>query len=194
VILRANQEALRHGTTVEQCFELAARVTERYPIPFLFMSYYNILFKYGVAAFAERMAKVGLAGAIVPDCPPEESDEYVPSMRRHALAPIFIFSPRTSPERLRMLGSYGDGFIYVVARKGVTGSDTSFSVDLDSYLARCRHATRLPLAVGFGVKDRSDVDFLVGRADIAVVGTQTIRLLEEKGVGAVRDFLASLRE
>jgi tryptophan synthase alpha chain len=80
-----------------------------------------------------------------------------------------------------------------VARKGVTGSDTSFSTDLDAYLARCRQATELPLAVGFGVKERSDVDFLVGKADIAVVGTQTIRLLEKKGVAAVQDFLASLR-
>jgi tryptophan synthase alpha chain len=193
VILRANQEALRHGTRVEQCFELAAEVTERYPIPFLFMSYYNILFKYGVAPFAARMAKTRLAGAIVPDCPPEESDEYLPSMQRHGLAPIFIFSPSTSAARLRMLGSMGRGFVYVVARKGVTGSDTSFSTDLDAYLARCRQATELPLAVGFGVKERSDVDFLVGKADIAVVGTQTIRLLEEKGIAAVQDFLTSLR-
>lgn len=193
VILRANQEALRQGTTVAQCFDVARAAASRHEIPFLFMSYYNILFRQGLGAFARRTREAGLTGAIVPDCPPEEADEYLAAMRESALAPVFIFSPRTPPERLTLLGRAGEGFVYVVARKGVTGSETAFSGQLDEYLARCRNATALPLAVGFGVKDRRDVDFLRGKADIAVVGTQTIRLLEERGIGAVGPFLESLR-
>ena len=192
VILHANQEALRHGTTVAQCFEAAEHVAKRHAIPFVFMSYYNILFKYGLERFAARTAAAGLTGAIVPDCPPEEAAEYRASMDRHGLDPIFIFSPRTPDARLRMLGEAGRGFVYAVARKGVTGAETSFSSDLSAYLERCRAATRLPLAVGFGVKERSDVEFLVGKADIAVVGSQSLRLFDEGGAGAVRDFLASL--
>jgi tryptophan synthase alpha chain len=83
--------------------------------------------------------------------------------------------------------------VYCVARKGVTGAGTDFSSSLEAYLARCRAATELPLALGFGVKDKPDVDFLRGRVDIAVIGTQTIRVVEEHGVGAVRDFITSLR-
>jgi tryptophan synthase alpha chain len=193
VILHANQAALQRGTTVEQCFALAERVAGRFPIPFLFMSYYNILFKHGLEPFAARMAKAGLRGAIVPDCPPEEAADYLVAMEKHGLDPIFIFSPRTPDERLRLLGAAGRGFVYVVARKGVTGTETAFSADLGAYLARCRAATPLPLAVGFGVKERRDVDFLVGKADIAVVGTQTLRIVDEQGIGAVTGFLRSLR-
>jgi tryptophan synthase alpha chain len=193
VILRANQEALAAGATVERCFEVAGEVARRFDVPFLFMSYYNVLFKRGVAAFTARMQELGLRGAIVPDLPPEEADEYLKSMQEHALDPIFIYSPNTSDARLQKLASYARGFVYCVARKGVTGSATSFSDDLSKYLARARAATELPLAVGFGVKEKQDVDFLRGKADIAVVGSETLRVLDRGGIAEVGTFLSSLR-
>jgi tryptophan synthase alpha chain len=193
VILAANQKALAKGATVERCFEFARMVARWYDIPFLFMSYYNMLFRAGVPAFVERMKTAGLAGAIVPDLPPEEGAEYVAAMKGAGLDPIFIFSPRTSDERLRLIAKQASGFVYCVARKGVTGVHTSFSAELDAYLGRCRAATDLPLALGFGVQDASDVAFLRGKVDIAVVGSATIKLIDEKGVGAVGDFIRGLR-
>ncbi len=193
VILHANQRALAAGTTVEQCFEFAAEVTRRFDVPFLFMSYYNILFKHGVAEFVERMAQLKLHGAIVPDLPPEEAGDYLAAMADESLDPIFIYSPNTTPERLRYIAGHARGFVYCVARKGVTGSETQFSPELGDYLARCRAATDLPLAVGFGVKDAGDVAYLTGKADIAVVGSQSLRVLERDGVAAVGDFVRSLR-
>ena len=94
---------------------------------------------------------------------------------------------------MKYIASFARGFVYCVARKGVTGLDTDFSGQLESYLARCRSATKLPLALGFGVKDQADVDFLKGKADIAVIGTQTIRLMEREGIGAVGEFIRGLR-
>jgi tryptophan synthase alpha chain len=193
VILRANQEALAGGATVERCFELATEVARRFDIPFLFMSYYNVLFRRGVASFVARMQEAGLRGAIVPDLPPEEAAEYLSAMRESGLSPIFIYAPNTSSARLATIAEHGSGFIYCVARKGVTGSETSFSADLSSYLGRARAATSLPLAVGFGVKEKSDVDFLRGKADIAVIGSETLRVLERGGVAAVGPFLSGLR-
>ena len=90
---------------------------------------------------------------------------------------------------MKHIASLGRGFIYCVARKGVTGAVTSFTDDLVGYLARCRRATTLPLAVGFGVKERKDMEFLQGKADIAVIGTQTIRVMEERGIGAIGGFI-----
>jgi len=193
VILKANQDALAEGITVRDCIDFAARATAAFAIPFLFMSYYNILFKYGVDAFARTMKEIGVRGAIVPDLPPEEAEEYLAAMGRNRLAPVFIFAPNSSDARMGMIAGHGDGFIYCVARKGVTGQKTDFSADLDTCLARSRKATSLPLAVGFGVKDRADVDYLKGKADIAVIGSQTIRVVDEKGIGAVGDFLRGLR-
>ena len=193
VILHANQQSLEAGSTVDRCFEFAEAVSQRFDIPFVLMTYYNILFKFGVADFADRMAGVGLRGAIVPDLPPEEAGDYLEAMGRNQLDPIFIFSPNTTDARMSLISSRAGGFVYCVARKGVTGAETSFSTEFETYLARCRGATELPLALGFGVKDAADVDFLRGQVDIAVIGTETLRLVDERGVEAVRGFIEGLR-
>lgn len=193
VILHANQESLKKGATVKQCMDFAGHVAEKYDIPFLFMSYYNILFKYGVDRFAATMAGKGLKGAIVPDLPPEEGEDYLKAMEQNNLDPIYLFSPNTSESRLKYIGSVGKGFIYCVARKGVTGSNTDFTREFDAYLERCRKATDMPLALGFGVKEKKDVDFLKGKVDIAVIGTRTIQLVETEGIDAVGGFMRSLR-
>lgn len=193
VILHANQKSLAGGATVQKCIDFAQKVTETFDIPFLFMSYYNILFKYGIDRFVAAMARSGLYGAIVPDLPPEEGQDFLKAMQNKRLAPIFIFSPTTPDERMKYLASFGKGFIYCVARKGVTGVDTDFSKQLEKYLARCQSATNLPLALGFGVKEKKDVEFLVGKVDIAVIGSQTIRLVDKAGVGVIGDFIKSLR-
>jgi tryptophan synthase alpha chain len=193
VILRANQEALQRGATLKRCLAFGREVARRHSIPFLYMTYYNILYRYGVAQFVDNLAESGLQGAIVPDLPPEEGNDYIAGMARKAMHPIFIFAPTTSDERMRYLAGFARGFVYCVARKGVTGMNTSFSEDLEAYLARCRAATDLPLALGFGVKEKADVDFLKGKVDIAVIGTQTIRLVETQGVAAVEDFIRGLR-
>ena len=193
VILKANQKALAVGTSVADCFNAATKAVKRHSIPFLFMTYYNILHRCGVAAFVDKMAESGLSGAIVPDLPPEEGQAYQDAMETHQLAPIYIFAPTTPDERMHYIAQYGRGMIYCVARKGVTGQETRFSKDLGRYLDRCRAATNLPLALGFGVKDATDVAFLTDKVDIAVVGTQCLRILEEKGVDAVGDFIRQLR-
>ena len=192
VILHANQRSLAAGSTVERCLEFAEAVSARFDIPFLLMSYYNILFKFGVGDFAKRLSSAGVRGAIVPDLPPEEAGEYLKAMVDAGLAPIFIYSPNTTDARMAAIAEHARGFVYCVARKGVTGAETDFAA-LDAYLARCRAATTLPLAVGFGVKERSDVDALRGKADIAVIGSETIRVMQDRGVAAVRDFIGGLR-
>ncbi len=193
VILKANQQALAAGVTVPQCMEFGRMVADRFPIPFLYMTYYNILFKYGVDRFADHMQDAGLKGAIVPDLPPEEADDYLENMNRCGLSPIFIFSPTTTAARMQTIARVANGFVYCVARKGVTGDQTHFSREMDDYLGACRQATGLPLALGFGVKDRDDIEYLEGKADIAVIGTQALRLIETQGIDALGDFIRGLQ-
>ncbi|MGC4067683.1 MAG: tryptophan synthase subunit alpha [Polyangiaceae bacterium] len=131
VILKANQESLRSGIRVDDCFRFAETVCARHAIPFLFMGYYNTLVARGVDAFVARAKSSGLRGAIVPDLPPEEGAEYLSAMQRHSLDPIFIFSPNSPDERMQEVAKYARGFVYCVARKGVTGSKTQFSDDSD---------------------------------------------------------------
>ena len=193
VILKANQQALANGVTVKQCLDFGREVARELPIPFLHMTYYNILFKYGVDRFADHMKEANLKGAIVPDLPPEEAGDYLGTMGKNSLAPIFIFSPTTSDARMETISKVAGGFVYCVARKGVTGDQTNFSRQLDDYLGRCRTATKLPLALGFGVKDKADIQFLEGKVDVAIIGTQALRIVEEKGVAALDGFIRGLR-
>jgi tryptophan synthase alpha chain len=193
VIAHANQKAMEDGVTVEGCLNLAGLAVRTFDIPFLMMSYYNIPFKYGLKRFVSALSDCGLQRAIIPDIPPEEGREYLAAMQRRDLAPILIYSPATSVERMRYIAAFAAGFIYCVARKGVTGEKTNFSDDLEAYLKKCREGTDLPLALGFGIKKRSDIDFLKSKADIAVIGSQTIRVMEEDGIEAVGNFIRGLR-
>ena len=192
VIAHANQKVLDKGVKVEECLALAKKASGAFDIPFLIMSYYNILFKYGMDHFTSVMEMNGIRGAIIPDLPPEEGKEYMNAMHDKSLDPILIFSPTTSPERMKYLSSFARGFIYCVARKGVTGQTTDFTGGLAVYLSMCREATSLPIAVGFGIKERADIDYLKGKADIAVIGSQTIRIVEETEISAVGDFIHEL--
>lgn len=190
VILRANQRALAGGAGVESCIELARELARELPIPLVFMSYFNIAFVRGVERFAREMRDAGLRGAIIPDLPFEEGEPLLAAFREQRLAPVFIYSPTTTTERMQAIAQRAQGFVYCVARKGVTGANTEFAA-LDDYLARCRRATSLPLALGFGVQSRADVAAITGKVDIAVVGSETIRVVErEGGVGA---FIRGLR-
>ncbi|UCD80940.1 MAG: tryptophan synthase subunit alpha [Desulfobacterales bacterium] len=193
VIAHANRKALENGATVEDCLNFAYLAARTFDIPFLIMSYYNLPFKYGLKRFVALLSDYGLQGAIIPDIPPEEGWEYLAAMQRWNLAPILIYAPTTSLARMRYIASFAGGFIYCVARKGVTGEETNFSDELEAYLKKCRQGTSLPLALGFGIKGRSDIDFLRGKADIAVIGSQTIRVVEEEGIEAVGEFIRGLR-
>jgi tryptophan synthase alpha chain len=193
VIRHANQVALKQGVGVKDCLDVAEQATRSFEIPFLFMTYYSIPFCFGVSQFVSAMAKRGLVGAIIPDLPVEDGHDYLQAMQDHGLSPIRMFSPTTSDGRMKKISSSAQGFIYCVARKGITGADTIFSHDVALYLKRCRRASGLPLAVGFGIKDRDHVEFLKGKADIAVVGSQAIRVAEEMGVASLGEFIRRLR-
>ena len=91
------------------------------------------------------------------------------------------------------MARFGRGFFYCVARKGVTGADTHFSDELTEFLNQCRRATQLPLALGFGVSSKEDIQFLRGKAEVAVVGSQALRILNTQGIQAVGDFFRGLR-
>jgi tryptophan synthase alpha chain len=194
VILKANQQSLNNGITVEQCFRFGQEMAASFPqVHFLFMTYYNIVFKYGETAFLERTRDIGFCGTIIPDLPPEEGQAYLATSKRLDLAAIQFFTPTSSDERMRQVAAQGAGFIYCVARRGVTGQHTTFDDTLNQYLASCRQATDLPLAVGFGISNREDVALLAGKADMAVIGTATIKLVDAQGPDAVGPFIAGLR-
>jgi tryptophan synthase alpha chain len=193
VILKANQQSLAEGTKVADCLTFAAEMTAAYDIPFLFMTYYNIIFKYGEEEFFRDCRNAGVAGLIVPDLPPEMGENFFNLATQYQIAPVLIFAPTSTTARMQQLSSVAAGFIYCVARRGVTGKQSEFGEEFFTYLAQCRAATRLPLAVGFGIRNKEDVAAITGKADMAVIGSETIRLVDAEGPQAVGPFIAGLR-
>ena len=193
VIMKANLDSLAAGTRVDKCLEFGAEMAATYDIPFLYMTYYNIIFRHGEEQFIEKCAETGIKGLIIPDLPPEQSSIFFKLATENNISPILIYSPTSTEDRMRELDISGSGFIYCVARRGVTGKKSELGEDFDSYLAKCRGATQKPLAVGFGIQNRDDIIALTGKADMAVIGSETIRLVDSEGPDAVGPFIAGLR-
>ena len=192
VILKANQDSLARGATIDDCLAFGAEMCATHDIPFLYMTYFNIVYKYGELRFLDQAVKAGVQGLILPDLPPEEGIELCKTAKQKGIAPIMIYSPTSTNERMKELASYGAGFIYCTARKGVTGTHSELDSEFTSYLKRCRRATTLPLAVGFGIQNRTDIEALIGVADMGVVGSRTIKLVDQHGSEAVGPFISQL--
>lgn len=193
VIMQASHRSLALGTTVEDCFRLGQEMAQDLPqVNFLFMTYYNILFKYGEEAFLRRTRDIGFCGTIISDLPPEEGQTYRRHSQELGLTPVLFFAPTSTDQRLNEVASLASGLIYCVARRGVTGRQTTFDDSLHTYLQRCRKATKLPLAVGFGLSSRDDLVLLQGQADMAVIGTAMIKLIDAQGPEAVTPFIHDL--
>ncbi|MBF0357179.1 MAG: tryptophan synthase subunit alpha [Magnetococcales bacterium] len=196
MIAKANQDALDNGFKVRAGLDFVAEAVKAHKIPFLIMTYYNILMAYGVEEFIKEAARIGVKGLIIPDLPPQEATEAIAFCQKYGqgeLDWIQLMTPTSSDARLAEIGKNASGFVYCVARKGVTGKKTDFGDDLAKFIKRCRAATNLPLAVGFGVKSAADVSQLSELAEIAVVGTAAIKIHEEQGAKAVGEFFKGLR-
>ncbi len=189
----AQQASLDLGARVSECFDFARDVCARHKSTnFVFMTYYNILFRYGVRRFVKDAADAGVQGIIVPDLPIEEAGDYVESCRQFDVAPIFMFTPTSSDDRMSEIARSAGGFVYCQARVGITGVKTEFGYEKERYINRCRAATDLPLAMGFGIQEKADVDFLKGKVDIAICCTQAVKVLAKDGAEAMGEFLRKL--
>jgi tryptophan synthase alpha chain len=193
VIMKANLDSLAGGTKVEECLAFGAEMARTYDIPFLYMTYYNIIFKYGEEKFINRCSETGITGLIIPDLPPEQSESFFQYTSEKQVSPILIYSPTSTDERMKEIDNAGSGFIYCVARRGVTGKKSDLDDGFNTYLQRCRNASSKMLAVGFGIQTAEDIAALKGKADMAVIGSRTINLVDENGADAVGPFIAGLR-
>jgi tryptophan synthase alpha chain len=194
-IQQASYEALRQGVTPKLCFEVAQELRRQVEIPLVFMTYYNPVVKFGLEQFCSKCAEVGIDGLIIPDLPPEEGKELEQSTERYALDLIYLLSPASTEERIRLVTSRSSGFIYLVSLTGVTGARDKLPEELENFVARVRERTEKPLCVGFGVSTLEQARRIAKVADGVIVGSRIIQLLDEdKSLKNVCSFIKSLRE
>jgi tryptophan synthase alpha chain len=196
VIQEAVHRALAGGTRVADVLSTTSAVAAS-GVPVLVMTYWNPVDRYGVDAFARDLAAAGGAGLITPDLTPEESGPWLEAAARHALDPVFLVAPSSTDERIAKVASVCGGFVYAASLMGVTGARDSVSEAAAGLVARVRAHTRLPVAVGLGVRDGLQAARVARFADGVIVGSAFVSCLlgapdEDAGAAAVSRLAAEL--
>lgn len=163
--------ALEGGFKLDDGFQIVEQLSKETETAILIMTYANIVFKYGVDDFIKRAASAGCQGIIVPDFPIENDEGLALACKKHNIALILIAAPGADEQRIKTLSETGSGFLYTVARRGITGKKTDFSADVISWLSFVKEHSSLPIAAGFGIRTKEQIDTIKGISDIAVVGS-----------------------
>ena len=183
VIQGANLRALRGGVTTDQIFDFVRALRKDVKIPFVFMTYANVVFSYGADAFISACAELGIDGLILPDLPYEEKEEFLPTCRKYGVDLISMIAP-TSADRIAKIAKEAEGFLYIVSSLGVTGTRSEIKTDLASIVEVVRRNTKTPCAIGFGISTPEQAHKMAAIADGAIVGSAIIKLLERYGKDA----------
>jgi tryptophan synthase alpha chain len=194
-IQAATQRALAQGVRTRDALAVVEAIAG--DVPTLVMTYWNLVERYGVEAFASDLASVGGAGLITPDLIPEEAEPWLEASDRHHLDRIFLVAPSSTDERLRSTSRACRGFVYVISVMGVTGARDATSDVAPELCRRVRAVTDKPVGVGLGVSNGTQAHVVAGYADAVIVGSAFVRCLldavdEDEGVAAVADLAADL--
>ena len=200
-IQRANTAALADGTDLPFILDLVRQLrADGVEVAITLMGYLNPLLAYGrthgagdaggLEPIARDAAAAGVDGFIIVDLPPEESDDALATFRQHGLALVYLLAPTSTEQRIAAVAQRASGFIYLVSVTGVTGARAELPADLVDFVQRARRATSLPLAVGFGVSNRKQVETVGQLCEAAVIGSAVITTVAE---AAPEDRVTALR-
>ena len=198
VIQRASERALAQHVSLGDVLDVVARFRRGDTVtPVVLMGYANPIEAMGLPAFAKRAQDAGVDGVLVVDYPPEEAAEFAKAMDAHGLAPIFLLAPTTPEPRIAEVARFARGYVYYVSLKGVTGAGHLDVASVAAMLPRIREHVKLPVGVGFGIRDGQTAKALAALCDAVVIGSRLVQLLEEqpreKLAATGRDFIASIR-
>lgn len=196
VIQGANIRALKGGITTDDVFTLVKELRKDVYVPFVFMTYANVVFSYGTERFAKKCMETGVDGIILPDLPYEEKDEFQPDFSKYGVTLISLIAP-TSENRIAMIAKEAEGFLYIVSSLGVTGTRDEIKTDLDSIVKVVRQNTDIPCAIGFGISTPKQAKEMADISDGAIVGSAIVKYLEKYGKDApkyIGEYVKSMKD
>jgi tryptophan synthase alpha chain len=181
-IQASSQRSLKHHTGIDDVLTAVAEFRRsEIDTPVILMGYYNPIYRYGDQEFAEAASKAGVDGVIVVDLPPEEAEELNVHLRTNDIHMIFLTAPTSSDDRLPAILAKASGFVYYVSITGITGTAVADETTVKSAMTRLRKHTKLPIAVGFGIKTPQQARAIGAHCDAAVVGSAIVDVIG-KGV------------
>ena len=180
VIQRSSERALKHGVGLANVLGYVAefRKTDA-KTPVVLMGYANPIERMGLAAFAAAAKQSGVDGVLIVDYPPEESAPWLAALQGSGIDPIFLLSPTSSDARIERVAKVASGYIYYVSLKGVTGAANIDTKAVEAMLDRIRKHTRVPVGVGFGIRDGATARRVGEVADAVVIGSRIVQELSE---------------
>jgi tryptophan synthase alpha chain len=195
VIQEAGIRALNNNNSLDDIFEMLNSIKEKVKIPILFMSYLNPVLKYGYDAFFSKCVNVGISGIIVPDLPFEEQNEIKDFTKKYNIDIITMIAPTSSDERIEEIAKNSKGFIYLVSSMGITGIRDKIQTDLKTLVEKIKKHTKTPVAIGFGIKTREQVQEFTKYADGTVVGTAIVKIIADNGKNSdekIKEFVKNI--
>lgn len=196
VIQNANIRALKNKVTTDDVFAAVNDIKDTVHIPMVFMTYLNVLFKYGYDRFLQNAVNAGICGVIIPDLPYEEKDELQSVAKNYGVQVVSLIAP-TSEERIKTIAADAEGFVYAVSSLGVTGVRSEIKTDLESITAAIKAATDVPVAIGFGINTPEQAKHYSSIADGVIVGSAIVKIIEKYGKGSpekVFDYVKSMKD
>lgn len=179
VIQKANERALKHHINLHQVLEMVRQFRQQNnTTPIVLMGYLNPVEVMGYETFAQAASEAGVDGLILVDLPPEEAEDVAGSFKQHGLDLIFLWAPTTTEARMEKIADYCSGFVYYVSIKGVTGATRATGEEVQARLDLIRKHTRLPVAIGFGIKDAATAAEFSAIGDAVVVGSALVNRVE----------------
>jgi len=205
VIQAAGDKALAAGIGLRQVLEMVRDFRQKNSdTPVVLMGYANPIERYnqlhqasGDNAFARDAAAAGVDGVLVVDYPPEECEAFAAALKAHGLDLIFLLAPTSTAERMDQVARVASGYVYYVSLKGVTGAGTLDTAAVEAMLPKIRQHVKIPVGVGFGIRDAASARAVGRVADAVVIGSRIIQLIDkqprERVVQAASDFLREIR-
>jgi tryptophan synthase alpha chain len=199
VIQRSGERALKHGVGLADVLALVSEFRQKdEDTPVVLMGYANPIEAMGAEKFAAAAKAAGVDGVIVVDYPPEECVEFCALMKRNDVDAVFLLAPTSTDKRIHEVARSGSGYLYYVSLRGVTGAAHMDLSEISSRIPKIRAATRLPIGVGFGIRDAESARRVAQTADAVVIGSRIIQEIEagsaDSAPARVKAFLKPIRE
>jgi len=195
VIQRSSERALAKGVGLRDVLSAVERFRrDDAKTPVVLMGYANPIEHMGLAKFVATAKAAGVDGVLIVDYPPEESAEWLAALAGSGIDPIFLLSPTSSDERIDLVAKVAKGYIYYVSLKGVTGATNIDTAAVEAMIRRIRVRTKVPVGVGFGIRDGATAARVAQVADAVVIGSRVVQAIADAPQNAAATAEKVLRE
>ena len=194
-IQRSSKKAIENGMTIHKLFSQLKHLRKTVKIPVILMGYLNPIMQFGIEKFCLKSKEIGIDGLIIPDLPIEIFlEEYFDLFNKINLFNIFLITPQTSEERIKLIDRNSKGFIYVVSSSSITGSKKNLEDASFKYFDKISKMNlNNPSIVGFGISNRKTYEKVIEKSKGAIIGSAFINFIEQNGVDNIEDFVKKFR-